>query len=719
MAPSSAEQSPPVHRSTHKVLLITTEPRSASLQRVEARYPSASVSVLSFASDDAQQRATSDRTVVLPITDFLDHELLRGDFLRFLETWPRTPLGGDQCFDTLFRLPDGYSVWWIGPGADRIPDEGVFPLMKIVWICDRAIRKLDPTRIVIHTADADLAVALASRCRHQGCDVELAPKPAGAQQRSSRARPWKGRRRWLLASLVRFAAFPCLSLIRAVLARAVTRSRGDTRRARQMPAVVFASSFHGHVRTDGDRCRVGWWEELQQALHQAKPTLRQRYLLHIRGSFSRFHLFAGVYHTAWSCLNSISNVAAIKDIHPSLGVQVRLAGRHLRSLVRYYRLEKTASFRRSFHFAGTDVSCFYVPRLRRAVAGAFRWQQEVASIVQSLRSVGDVRAVIVADEMYRSAMRDIAAARALGIPTVGFQHGTIFPMHVTYTLPRGQVTNAPTPDYFGAHGPYAKRVVSRCGSFPEERIWVTGPWKHDHLVVDPPDPLTTRRALGLPQDKKILLVATQLFPWFREAVAAILETTKDRNDCLICLKPHPREQETGIYRRLAEELGADNVRFYDEKPGDLAAGYDLFRDLLPACDVLLSAWSTTIYEAILLGKRTICLNFSGEPDLYPYVADGGSLAARSTEQLRRALERACDQGGPSQFQAQRRRFLDEHVAPRGQERFAQRAAGQILSLVGDRRPPSGVCHGLTRSPATRQTRTHQVPSELSPVNSRA
>jgi hypothetical protein len=299
----------------------------------------------------------------------------------------------------------------------------------------------------------------------------------------------------------------------------------------------------------------------------------------------------------------------------------------------------------------------------------------VHAVARALRGVGDVKALLLYAEMYDLGMIDIAAARMLGIPTVGVQHGTIYPMHLIYTLPRGHVEGAPTPDYFAAYSDYAREVVSHYGTYPEPRVWVTGGPRFDHLVNRPPDALAARRALGLPAEKRILLLATQTPEWFPHAVRALFEVVKDRDDILTCVKMHPSDGRQEAYRQVASDVAARNVRFFTKR----------FDDLLAACDAMLTGSSTANLEAILLGKQTICLNFTDEPDPYPYVAEGGALPARSPEELRSSIDRLFVQGEATEREIRRKRFLRRHAGPSANGAAASTFARRIAALIAD--PP--------------------------------
>jgi hypothetical protein len=71
--------------------------------------------------------------------------------------------------------------------------------------------------------------------------------------------------------------------------------------------------------------------------------------------------------------------------------------------------------------------------------------------------------------------------------------------------------------------------------------------------------------LGVSVSKKVILLATQYYPWFREAARALFEAVAERADCVVCVKTHPRDVPLDIYRRLAGSVGAQNVCFFDDR----------------------------------------------------------------------------------------------------------------------------------------------------------
>ena len=643
---------------TKRILVITTSSGADPWKRAAERLGTSAADVLDFGQD--RQFALPPLWRRLNLADFIDPEALRRDFLGFLESWPHRPLLEGRSFDEMFRRRGNYSVWWSGVAKDRHPDRGIFPILRILWICDRVIGALAPVRIVIHTRRPEVAWALAARCRWSGTAYEFL--------RGS-AQPAKGEPEhglfWVIKALAKQWLIPCKAVVRAAGARFFSRTR-PVASTRAAPSIVYVSELSRDLRAQGDRMAVWFWQEVREALAGLDPGLQHAYRVVYRNR-------SWLHQDRWDTVDRVKDALPPDERNPVIHAWIAALPDQIRSLLQYYRVERSPSFRDSFVFANTDVSCFYVPKLRRAVERSAEWAQAVGAAVESLRAAGDVKALMVVKEMYASEMVSIAAARELGIPTIGVQHGTIFPMHLIYTVPRGYVEGAPVPDYFAVYGEYAKDVVSRLGSYPAHRVLVTGGARFDRLVRQPADRASARRRVGLPLDARVILLTTQFYPWFPEAARALFQAAARRTDCTICVKTHQIfDRPLDFYRDLAREVGLTGVRYFE----------DHFEDLLSACDVLVSASSTTVFEAILLGRPTICVNFSDEPDRYPYVSDGGSLGARREEELSDALDLLLSNDASEELAAGRQRFLRQHAGPSAEGLAAEALARSVLAVAG-------------------------------------
>ncbi len=649
------------------LVVATTAPTADALAWAAERFPGRKF-VAVYLADDAEQWPLGDGWQRWTRPDLEDLNRLRREFLEFVEAWPRQSFAttGGKPFDAAFRRSDGYSLWWTGPGLARHPDRGVFPKIRDIWAFNAAIQRSQTTDVVFLSDTADVAEIVSKRCRSDGISFEVPPGYA-----TPAANAWPRQLGYVCAAVARYLVSPWVDALRSIVCRYRVRCKAESSASRQQPAIVATALFPREFRRDGDAAHIAFWSEVAAELQRSAPDLRFRYLLHTTGDRldglgpDRLHC-----HRAWPELRRLDGLAPLPNRTVGWWTWLRAARPFLRTLINFCRLERQRDFRDSFRFAGCDVAPLYAPLLRDTIARTHQWAHNVASHEASLRSVGNVRAVLVYGEMYALGMPVIAAARNLGIVTIGTQHGTIFPMHLIYAVPQGQIDAVPVPDWFAAYGEYTKEQLSEHSAFPVGRIAVTGAPRLDALATEYADQSNARAALQLPSDKRIILFATQIYPWFKIAARALFAAAGQRRDCVVCVKTHPHETSIDAYRHLAEEAGIDGVRFYSDR----------FDELLAASDILVSGSSTAVLEAILLGRPTICVNFSGEADRYPYVAEGGSLGAASPRELRDAIDTLLDGSGDAKREADRRAFLVRHVGPSADGQAASTFVAKVLEL---------------------------------------
>lgn len=598
--------------------------------------------------------------------DLLDAQALRRQFLDFLETWPTLAVKPGRTFDEVFTVDGRHSVWWTSVGADRQATHGKFKYFRAAALLDRAIAVSAPRRVVLFTEDRLLAALVRSRAAHSGIPLAL---QAGCARPAPETRGVG--RQWCVRS-ARHALLSPLSHLRAAL-----RCRWDLRRARvfrrsRRPTIVFASRFDRYLEIRNGEFSPVNWREICQALRAVEPNLHHAFLPRRLADVVDRDAVGGSGRRGVDAVRATRAPLLVREQYYPLRGRVSSIGRQIAATWRFRNLARRDDFRRSCRFARTDMSVLLMPDLKRAIAQVVDWSFKSGQFRCALRAAGRVRAVVVAEEMYAPSMPILAAAAALGLPTIGVQHGTLMPAHLVYTVPRGHVRHAPIPDYFAAYGEYARETLSVHGAYPSDRVWITGAARLDPLVTRPVDPSAARSRLGLPSGKRIVVLATQTFPWFALAIRAVLEALRDRPDAVLCVKKHPSSRAMSLeaIAALARQVGVEDVRGFT---GDI----DL---LLASSDVWISASSTTILEATLIGKATICVNFSGEPDGYPYVEDGASLPARSIDELQQSLSAALGSSQAAEVD-RRRAFLARHAGPtidgRAAITFAQRVAGLV------------------------------------------
>jgi len=232
----------------------------------------------------------------------------------------------------------------------------------------------------------------------------------------------------------------------------------------------------------------------------------------------------------------------------------------------------------------------------------------------------------------------VVAAREQGISTIEAQHGIIGESHDGYLHLPGEVSPShdqrtpfsPIPDQVAVHGEAPKEALVKHGKYPAESIVITGSPQIEALRQRQETNVEARRALGLREDRLLVLffgAPYHVFPADQAHVQAFLSCCRSMPEITPLLRPHPAEYTGERYVEAAREAGVD---------APVLSKADPF-ELIVASDIVISHNSTTALDAMALHRPVIHINMSGTPDLFPFVDDAGALSARSENELRTAL----------------------------------------------------------------------------------
>jgi hypothetical protein len=212
----------------------------------------------------------------------------------------------------------------------------------------------------------------------------------------------------------------------------------------------------------------------------------------------------------------------------------------------------------------------------------------------------------------------VVAGKLKGIPTLAIQHGNIGHLHMGYMYSKESISASgsvetpycPIPDKTAVYGQYYYDLLTKTSAFPPSSVVITGQPRYDILAVA--DRIFSRekfcRKLNLDPEGKIVLVATENIPEGEAFLKSIVRALKEFPEFQIVVKPHPNEKGEW-YKKLVED---ENVRAV-VLPRDAETFEALF-----ACDFFMAGFSTTITEAIILGKLVVTVHLSKKEDPTPY-----------------------------------------------------------------------------------------------------
>ena len=184
------------------------------------------------------------------------------------------------------------------------------------------------------------------------------------------------------------------------------------------------------------------------------------------------------------------------------------------------------------------------------------------------------------------------------------------------------------------------------GSYPEDRIVITGSPKFDALVraAEGFDREKTRTELHVPEGARVLVLATR-FTAVGPVFSDLVEAVERLEDLWLFVKPHQAESPTP-YEAILARGGAAHTR--------MLSGARNLLELLFASDGLITVDSFASSEALVLGRPVLVVNLPN--NLSALVERGVALGASIEDALRKLL---FDEGARKELEEKRKEYIQE------------------------------------------------------------
>ena len=200
--------------------------------------------------------------------------------------------------------------------------------------------------------------------------------------------------------------------------------------------------------------------------------------------------------------------------------------------------------------------------------------------------------IIIEQHYHREGL--ILACKNNNISVNELQHGLIAKEDIFYVIPHqvsGIISKALFPDKIFVYGNYWKKVLLTGCEFKERQIIELGYYHYDNMVLKSTrlnQPITAK-------SKNIILITTQYSAEIFFIDYVKLLSPKLGDEWEIVLKPHPVEKNS-IYEEL-------------EKLHNVSVVQGNLNELINSCKCLVSIFSTTIFDAVRMGKPAFSLYF--------------------------------------------------------------------------------------------------------------
>jgi UDP-N-acetylglucosamine 2-epimerase len=349
----------------------------------------------------------------------------------------------------------------------------------------------------------------------------------------------------------------------------------------------------------------------------------------------------------------------------SPGLCLRLTRDFLRAGLLFRELRRKPGLELSHH--GVPLGAEALASFRDTFYRQLPWTMRSFVEVESVLEHEKPDALVLYAESSGLGRAAVAAASAHGIPSVAVQHGIMYPQYYSHEHARDELEGdaVPIPTRTAVFGELAKELLIERGSYPGERIVITGSPKFDALVhgATAYDPAAIRRSLGVPGDARMLVLATRwtaVFSVFEELVRAI----ENLPGVFLFVKPHQAESSKP-YEDVVQRVSGSRTRVLPAEQNLLS--------LLFASDGLITVDSFASSEALVLGRPVLVLNLPG--NLGPLVDWGVALGVRRGESIEKALDALLfDRGTARALEEKRKEYI---------QRFAFGADGRSIERIVD------------------------------------
>jgi tetratricopeptide (TPR) repeat protein len=220
------------------------------------------------------------------------------------------------------------------------------------------------------------------------------------------------------------------------------------------------------------------------------------------------------------------------------------------------------------------------------------------------------------------------SASQVGVPTLGLQ------VHLYGSDPR---LSAPAVDRFLCFDHFARNLLRDATGFPGDRISVIGSVRYDASLrrARSYDSETERRAIGIAEHQKVVVVATQPISIEdnKRFVDIVLEALDEIPEAFLVIKLHPRESNARLemFQRQVDQRGLTGRALVTKT-------HDIYR-LLIAADLVVNMLSNVGLEAAILDRAVIAVEVDLGVDNFSLDSLGLLEAARTREDAIRQIRK--------------------------------------------------------------------------------
>ncbi len=335
-------------------------------------------------------------------------------------------------------------------------------------------------------------------------------------------------------------------------------------------------------------------------------------------------------------------------------------------------INRQQDFQQCNSYKGIDINRIMEKRLKSFITRGIPFRIGFIELFKSILKTERPDVIVLSDEN-GSGRPLVTAARILGVPTVGFQHGTIHEKNIVCIYPEDvDRETIPLCDKTGVFGDFYKDILTKKSIYKEIEVEVAGQSRLDFLAEKNFGGGGRSATLPtLPRDKKIMLFTSQ--PGFGQGAAPLLieGLSKLGDEYFLVIKLHPGEPEEYSARPYEEAAEKYNVRNFK-----VVKQVDLY-ELLALCKLHISVCSSVSSEAVVFGKPNLIIDIPGSIDTGRWVEQGVAMNISEFADLKEAVETIL---GDKKIKEKLKRAREDYIQ-RHYYRLDGKATERICNLI--------------------------------------
>jgi len=299
---------------------------------------------------------------------------------------------------------------------------------------------------------------------------------------------------------------------------------------------------------------------------------------------------------------------------------------------------KIKKIKRNFQFLNISLWPIVKYRIYRIISGDFKPVIKKILLHQRLLKREKIDTLIVGNDAKFELRLLTILCNQEGIPIFVIQHGLL--ADVEDLIPS-------LASHYALWGKIAKNILINEG-FNEKKLHITGSPRYDdylllnkNLYLKNKFKKKVKEDFSIQEDKKIILLTTTFGGLYlrlnsqntlldiEKSILLPMEAIKNKKDFHLIVKLHPGVPNLDIPYSIKENMGINNI--------SITKDYDIVK-LITACDCLITQYSSTILEALILEKPVICLKFDNVEFFTPILKYGAIRLASNLDELKRELK---------------------------------------------------------------------------------